>query len=153
MVEAAKLIHTYVNTSVQPRKDKSGNFKWNSLPSDSEGVTCMVWGSCAVQQSLRATKSALFSIFACHNLQSYLIPTASSHSCIFSPPLHPKLLMGHQFFVLTGPTSSGAGSKFGSGLWWFPAPYSMATCHLFWMELFHCPLLCLDQEKVLCVPQ
>lgn len=88
MVEAAKLIHTYVNTSVQPRKDKSGNFKWDSLLSDSEGTTCMVWGSCAVQQSLRATKSALFSICV-----SYFIALLDSCS-IFS-----------QFYLLTTPSS------------------------------------------------
>lgn len=68
MVEAAKLINTYVNILIQPRKDKSGNFKGDLFPSEnvawrsSQGVAWEAWESYASQQSLRANRSTLLSI-------------------------------------------------------------------------------------------
>lgn len=152
MVEAAKLIHTYVNTSVQPRKDKSGNFKWNSLSSDSEGTTCMVWGSCAVQQSLRATKSALFSICV-----SYFIALLDSCS-IFS-----------QFYLLTSPSSHNCQWSSSSCSYWHhnkrgwvpfwlravgvPSPKFPGYLPPLLAGAVRCPLPSLGHEKGLCVPQ
>lgn len=71
MVEAAKLINTYVNILIQSSKDKSGNSKGDLFPSEnvaqrsSESVAWKAWESwesCASQQSLGANRSALLSI-------------------------------------------------------------------------------------------
>lgn len=66
------------------------------------------------------------------------LPTISSQRCISSHL--PSLLMGYQFFVLTGTATSraGSGAQFVLGLQGSPVPYlpyPLATWYLFWLGL------------------
>lgn len=116
------------------RKDKSGNFKWDSLPSDwrhdTHGVRVMYRSAVAQSYQICSVQHLCVITYSPTWFLHYLLTVLSSHH-----PFILELLMGQQSFVLTGTTASGAGSHSGSGLWSSPVPYSLATCHLLWLEL------------------